>query len=89
MNAIEIVERMKNASNMEYRELFKELARVTDGQGSLLWNENPIDAINDAVSDGVDETESGQRWIDEMIELHTAQVRWLTEIGLTEIAERW
>ena len=89
MTAIEIVKKMQGASDREYRELFKELARITDGQGTLLWNENPIDTINEAVCNGVDETVSGQKWIDDMIELHTAQARWLTEIGLTEIADRW
>lgn len=71
--------RIEEFYNNEYEHYFKALAQKT--QGSLLWNENAADAIIDCGYTG--------EGLDHMLEVAEKQARWLREIGLCDIADRW
>ena len=62
-----------------YEFLFKELAKAT--QGSLLFNENMLDAVCD--------TGTYEEWMVPAVEMAEKQAGWLRELGFTKLANIW
>ena len=73
-----------NNTEIENEIFFKALALRTGGEGSLLWDCNPIDAIEDF-------TEKGEfpESVEMMKRAREKQIEWLHDMGFHKTAENW